>query len=92
MLVKLRKKARKQEVVRRRERMEEKAKAEQKKIGMTETWLKKHRLLYNGATRHPLIISICDGTIIIASFKTWLVSKFNFLYIFSTILGSHVKM
>ncbi|KHN02900.1 Seed maturation protein PM36 [Glycine soja] len=62
--------------------MEEKAKAEEKKIGMSETWLRKHRLIYDGATRHPLIISICDGTIIIASFKTWLAQDYLFVRAF----------
>ncbi|KAK7363490.1 hypothetical protein VNO77_05634 [Canavalia gladiata] len=62
--------------------MEEKAKAEEKKIGMTETWLRKHRLLYDGATRHPLILSIRDGTINIASFKTWLAQDYLFVRAF----------
>ncbi|RZC04420.1 putative bifunctional TENA-E protein [Glycine soja] len=61
--------------------MEEKAKAEDK-IGMSETWLRKHRLIYDGATRHPLIISICDGTINIASFKTWLAQDYLFVRAF----------
>jgi len=55
--------------------MEEKAKGEEKKVGVIETWLRKHRLLFNGATRHPLILSIRDGSINIASFKSWLVSN-----------------
>ena len=43
------------------------------KTTMTETWLRKHRLLYVGATRHPFIRSIRDGNIDLSSFKTWLV-------------------
>lgn len=41
--------------------------------GMIDTWLRKHRLIYVGATRHPLILSIRDGTVDISAFKTWLV-------------------
>ena len=51
-----------------------KAKAEEKKIGMTETWLRKHRPIYDAATRHPFILSIRDATVQSHSFKTWLVS------------------
>ncbi|KAE9591640.1 putative hem oxygenase-like, multi-helical [Lupinus albus] len=57
--------------------MQEKAVAEEKKIGMTETWLRKHRLQFIAATRHPMLKSIRDGTINLAFFKTWLV-KYNF--------------
>ncbi|KAJ0093442.1 hypothetical protein Patl1_24904 [Pistacia atlantica] len=42
------------------------------KSGMIDTWLRKHRLLYTGATRHPFILSIRDGTVDLSSFKTWL--------------------
>lgn len=55
---------------------------------MTETWLKKHRLLYNGATRHPLIISIRDGTINTASFKTWLAQDYLFVRAFVPFVAS----
>ena len=46
---------------------------EEKKVGIVEVWLRKHRLQFNAATRHPFILSIRDGTIHIPSFKTWLV-------------------
>jgi hypothetical protein len=56
--------------------MQEMAKVdEEKKIGMTEAWLRKHRPVYNAATKHPFIRSIRDGTVQIHSFKTWLVSQ-----------------
>ncbi|WOH15859.1 hypothetical protein DCAR_0935405 [Daucus carota subsp. sativus] len=42
------------------------------KTGMIETWLRKHTLLYTGATRHPFLLSIRDGTIDLSSFKKWL--------------------
>jgi formylaminopyrimidine deformylase / aminopyrimidine aminohydrolase len=60
-----------------------KAKAEEKKIGMTETWLRKHRPIYDAATRHPFILSIRDGTVQSHSFKTWLVSNFQYISLFS---------
>ncbi|KAK7264702.1 hypothetical protein RJT34_32312 [Clitoria ternatea] len=59
--------------------MEETAKAEEKKIGMTEAWLRKHRLVYIGATRHPFILSIRDGSINIDSYKTWLAQDYLFV-------------
>lgn len=64
---------------------------EEKKITMTETWLRKHRLLYVGATRHPFIHSIRDGNVDFSSFKTWLVfnyssSNYKIRYIFLVIL------
>ncbi|KAL1334921.1 hypothetical protein HN51_063866 [Arachis hypogaea] len=62
--------------------MEEKLKAEEKKIGMTEAWLRKHRLLHTGATRHPFILSIRDGTVDIAAFKTWLAQDYLFVRAF----------
>lgn len=40
-----------------------------------EQWLRKHRLIYTGATRHPLILSIRDGTVHLSAFKRWLVKK-----------------
>ncbi|RDX62165.1 putative bifunctional TENA-E protein, partial [Mucuna pruriens] len=68
--------------------MEEKAKAEEKKIGMTEVWIRKHRLLYDGATRHPLILTIRDGTINIPSFKTWLAQDYLFVRAFVPFVAS----
>ncbi|TKY54228.1 bifunctional TENA-E protein [Spatholobus suberectus] len=68
--------------------MEEKAKAEENKIGMTEAWLRKHRLLCAGATRHPLILSIRDGSINISSFKTWLAQDYLFVRAFVPFVAS----
>lgn len=43
--------------------------------GAIETWLRKHRLIYVGATRHPFILAVRDGTIDLSSFKRWLVRR-----------------
>jgi hypothetical protein len=43
------------------------------KNGVIDRWVKKHLVLYTGATRHPFILSIRDGTIDFSSFKRWLV-------------------
>ncbi|MCL7041761.1 hypothetical protein MKW94_027231 [Papaver nudicaule] len=48
-------------------------------IGVTETWLKKHTLLYKGATRHPFILSIRDGTLDLSAFKQWLGQDYIFV-------------
>ncbi|KAJ9699774.1 hypothetical protein PVL29_005577 [Vitis rotundifolia] len=50
--------------------------------GVIETWLRKHRLLYTGATEHPLILSIRDGTIDFSSFKRWLGQDYIFVRAF----------
>ncbi|KAJ6910402.1 hypothetical protein NC652_021165 [Populus alba x Populus x berolinensis] len=42
------------------------------KNGVIDRWVKKHLVLYTGATRHPFILSIRDGTIDFSSFKRWL--------------------
>lgn len=55
---------------------------------MTEAWLRKHRLLFTGATRHPFVLSIRDGTIDIASFKTWLAQDYLFVRAFVAFAGS----
>lgn len=49
------------------------------KIPVTEAWIRKHRLLYDGATRHPFIRSIRDGSVDFTSFKRWLVISPLFL-------------
>ncbi|OIV91776.1 hypothetical protein TanjilG_14355 [Lupinus angustifolius] len=68
--------------------MQEKAVAEEKKIGMTETWLRKHRLQFIGATRHPMLKTIRDGTINLASFKTWLAQEYLFVRAFVPFVAS----
>ncbi|GAY35723.1 hypothetical protein CUMW_018080 [Citrus unshiu] len=67
--------------------MEGKAKEEAGKGGVIDTWLRKHRLIYIGATRHPFILAIRDGTVNYSSFKKWLVSSLllltnSFVYLF----------
>lgn len=49
------------------------------KIPVTEAWLRKHRLLYNGATKHPFILSIRDGSVDFTSFKRWLGQDYIFV-------------
>lgn len=44
-----------------------------------ETVEKKHTLLYKGATRHPFILSIRDGTVDLSSFKRWLGQDYLFV-------------
>ncbi|KAE9601495.1 hypothetical protein Lal_00040545 [Lupinus albus] len=61
---------------------------EEKMMSMTETWLKKHRLLYTGATRNPFILTIHDATINIASFKTWLAQDYLFVRAFVPFVAS----
>ena len=52
------------------------------KIPVTEAWLRKHRLLYDGATKHPFVVSIRDGSVDFTSFKRWLViSPFFFFQV-----------
>ncbi|KAF1882088.1 hypothetical protein Lal_00038732 [Lupinus albus] len=68
--------------------MQEKAVAEEKKIGMTETWLRKHRLQFIAATRHPMLKSIRDGTINLAFFKTWLAQDYLFVRALVPFVGS----
>ncbi|WVZ11597.1 hypothetical protein V8G54_016127 [Vigna mungo] len=68
--------------------MEQKSKEEEKKVGVIETWLRKHTLLFKGATRHPLILSIRDGSIDIASFKSWLAQDYLFVRAFVPFVAS----
>ncbi|KAG8484635.1 hypothetical protein CXB51_023613 [Gossypium anomalum] len=58
------------------------------KITVTETWLRKHRHLYDGATRHPFICSIRDGNIDISAFKTWLGQDYIFVRAFVPFVAS----
>ncbi|KAK7387990.1 hypothetical protein VNO78_22789 [Psophocarpus tetragonolobus] len=61
---------------------------ERMEAGMSELWMKKHRLLYQAATRHPFILSIRDATINIASFKTWLAQDYLFVRAFVPFVAS----
>ncbi|XP_022760690.1 probable bifunctional TENA-E protein [Durio zibethinus] len=60
----------------------------EEKITMTERWLRKHSLLYVGATRHPFIRSIRDGNIDLSSFKTWLGQDYIFVRAFVPLVSS----
>ena len=70
-----------QERVRVRGMEGKKTREEVEKSGMIDTWMWKHRLIYTGATKHPFILSIRDGTVDLEAFKTWLVGfTFSFTY------------
>lgn len=49
------------------------------RIEMTKSWVKKHTLQYTGATRHPFVLAIRDGSVDFTSFKRWLVISFYLL-------------
>ncbi|XP_065863793.1 probable bifunctional TENA-E protein [Euphorbia lathyris] len=68
--------------------MEGKTREEEDKSGMIETWIKKHLLLYTGATRHPFILSIRDGSIDFSSFKRWLGQDYVFVRNFVPFVAS----
>lgn len=68
--------------------MEGKTREELEKSGMIDTWLRKHRLIYTGATRHPLILSIRDGTVDFSSFKRWLGQDYLFVRAFAPFAAS----
>lgn len=56
--------------------------------GTTALWLKKHRLVYTAATRHPFILSIRDGSIDLNSFKRWLGQDYLFVRAFVPFVSS----
>lgn len=56
--------------------------------GAIETWLRKHRLIYVGATRHPFILAVRDGTIDLSSFKRWLGQDYIFVRAFVPFVAS----
>lgn len=60
--------------------MEEKGGNKVKQLTQIEKWLRKHKLEYTAATRHPFIYNIHDGSIHFSSYKKWLVilSFFSF--------------
>lgn len=55
---------------------------------MIETWVKKHTILYQGATRHHFIHSIRDGTVDLSSFKRWLGQDYIFVRSFVPFVAS----
>ncbi|XP_004295090.1 PREDICTED: seed maturation protein PM36 [Fragaria vesca subsp. vesca] len=60
------------------------------KPGMIDTWLKKHTLIHTGATRHPFILAIRDGTVDISAFKRWLSQDYIFVRAFVPFAASLV--
>ncbi|KAJ4833829.1 hypothetical protein Tsubulata_022431 [Turnera subulata] len=68
--------------------MEEKVKGGAEKDGMIDRWVKKHTLLYTGATRHPFILNIREGTTDFSSFKTWLGQDYVFVREFVPFVAS----
>ncbi|XP_057959602.1 probable bifunctional TENA-E protein isoform X2 [Malania oleifera] len=56
--------------------------------GTIDTWVKKHRLIYTGATRHPFILAIRDGTLDFSSFKRWLGQDYIFVRAFVAFVAS----
>ncbi|KAL6535690.1 hypothetical protein OROMI_027064 [Orobanche minor] len=54
----------------------------------TDTWLKKHSSIYLGATRHPFILCIRDGSVNLSSFKRWLGQDYIFVRAFVPFVAS----
>ncbi|XP_055822458.1 probable bifunctional TENA-E protein [Solanum dulcamara] len=50
-------------------------------VTQIEKWLRKHKLEYTAATRHPFIYSIHDGSIHFSSYKKWLEREYLFVKI-----------
>ncbi|XP_059309921.1 probable bifunctional TENA-E protein [Lycium ferocissimum] len=42
-------------------------------------WLRKHKLQYTAATKHPFVYSIHDGSVDFSSFKKWLEREYVFV-------------
>ncbi|XP_031110329.1 probable bifunctional TENA-E protein [Ipomoea triloba] len=66
-------------------------KGAENKMGITETWMRKHDLLFIAATRNPFIQAIRDATLHLSSFKDWLgqeywLAKRAFVPFLSTLL------
>ncbi|XP_052191013.1 probable bifunctional TENA-E protein isoform X2 [Diospyros lotus] len=57
-------------------------------MGTIETWMMKHSLLFAGATRHPFIRSIRDGTLHLSAFKRWLEQDYIFVSAFVPFVAS----
>ncbi|XP_049380302.1 probable bifunctional TENA-E protein [Solanum stenotomum] len=50
-----------------------------KQLTQIEKWLRKHKLEYSAATRHPFIYSIHDGSIDFSCYKKWLEREYLFV-------------
>ncbi|XP_041006149.1 probable bifunctional TENA-E protein [Juglans microcarpa x Juglans regia] len=65
-----------------------KIREEVEKSGMIDTWLRKHSLIHTGATRHPFILGIRDGTVDLFAYKTWLGQDYLFVRAFIPFVAS----
>ncbi|XP_038875310.1 probable bifunctional TENA-E protein [Benincasa hispida] len=54
----------------------------------TDSWLRKHRLIYTEATRHPFVLTIRDGTVDLSAFRIWLEQECEFLRSFAAFVAS----
>ncbi|KAG6594010.1 putative bifunctional TENA-E protein, partial [Cucurbita argyrosperma subsp. sororia] len=54
----------------------------------TDSWIRKHRLIYTDATRHPFVLSIRDGTVDLSAFRTWVEQQCEFLRSFTAFVAS----
>ncbi|KAM7460886.1 hypothetical protein LguiA_029007 [Lonicera macranthoides] len=57
-------------------------------VGIIESWLRKHCLLYIGATRHPFILSIRHSSVNFSSFRRWLGQDYIFVRAFVPFVAS----
>lgn len=55
---------------------------------VVDTWMKKYRLMYLRATRHPFILGIRDGSVDMSSFKRWLAQDYLFVRAFVPFVAS----
>ncbi|WCJ23350.1 hem oxygenase-like multi-helical [Euphorbia peplus] len=68
--------------------MEGKTREGEDKIGVIDQWKKKHLLLYTGATKHPFLLTIRDGSVDFESFKRWLGQDYVFVRNFVPFVAS----
>ncbi|XP_068660691.1 probable bifunctional TENA-E protein [Aristolochia californica] len=52
------------------------------------TWIERHRVMYDRATRHPFILNIKEGIVDISSFERWLGQDYIFVKEFVPFLAS----
>ncbi|CAN1195011.1 Probable bifunctional TENA-E protein [Linum perenne] len=56
--------------------------------GIIESWIKKHSILYTGATRHSFTVNIRDGSLDQSAFKRWLAQDYVFVRYFIPFVAS----
>ncbi|CAN1281499.1 Probable bifunctional TENA-E protein [Linum perenne] len=56
--------------------------------GIIESWIKKHSILYTGATRHSFTVNIRDGSVDQSAFKRWLAQDYVFVKYFIPFVAS----